>query len=67
MALYPPPLNEQDAAALTAVCQSCHATDQLIQDCKECGLPMDDKEAQNNAQKQYAQTTLRKFFPMLPQ
>ena len=66
MSNYPNPLTDQDAAALTAVCQSCHATDQLIQDCKSCGMPMEDQEAANNAQHELAKSLKQKFFPYTP-
>ena len=63
---YPNPLNEQDGAALTSLCQSCHATDQMIQDYKECGIPCEDQEAANNAQRELAQNLKRKYFPYQP-
>lgn len=63
---YPNPLNEQDAAAQTAVCQSCQGTAQLINDCKECGLPMEDQEAANSAQHEFARRAKQKFFPYTP-
>lgn len=66
MPTYPNPLNEQDCAALTALGQSCHGTAELIQACKDCGLPMDEQEQANNAQRELAAALKRKFFPNHP-
>jgi hypothetical protein len=63
---YPNPLNEQDCAALTALGKSCHATAELIRDCKECGLPVEEQEAANEAQAKLAEALKRKFFPTSP-
>lgn len=63
---YPNPLNEQDHANLQELCKSCHGTAQLIEDCKACGLPMDEQEAANKAQQEAAERMRRKFFPMVP-
>lgn len=63
---YPNPLNEQDAAVLSSVCQSCHATAQMVADYKECGIPCEEQEAANGAQQQLAERMRKKFFPYQP-
>lgn len=63
---YPNPLNEQDAAALTALCQSCHGTEQMIADYKACGIPCEEQEAANQAQKSLAENIKKKYFPYTP-
>ena len=64
MAAYPNPLTEEDYAKLNELCRSCHGTAQLIADCKECGLPVEEQEAANNAQHQLALNLKKKFFPL---
>ncbi len=63
---YPNPLNPDDCAALTAIGQSCHGTDEMIKDYKECGMPCEEQEAANNAQKEVAAKLKQKFFPNNP-
>jgi hypothetical protein len=66
MAAYPNPLNEQDLANLNTLCQSCHGTEQMIQDYKECGIPCEEQEHANAMQKKLAEAIKRKFFPYNP-
>jgi hypothetical protein len=66
MPSYPNPLSAEDCAALTAIGQSCHGTSELIQACKDCGMPVEEQENANNAQIEYAKSLKAKFFPNNP-
>ena len=66
MATNSPYLNDQHCACIDAVLQSIAQTTKLLQDCKECGLPVDDYIAQNEAQRQMAVALKGKFFPQNP-
>jgi hypothetical protein len=63
MAHCPNPLNHQDCAVLKACQASCVETRELVNACKECGIPVEESEAQNNMQLDFATNVLKKFFP----
>lgn len=66
MATNSPFLNEGHCACLDAALASIAQTTQLLQNCKDCSLPVDDYIAQNEAQRQLAQQLKAKFFPANP-
>lgn len=59
----PNPLKPEDCAALNAILQSAHATELLIAKCKDCGIPVEQQEADNAQQRAIAQNIKRHFFP----
>jgi hypothetical protein len=66
MASNSPFLNDQHCACLDAVLQSVAQTGKLLQDCKDCGLNVDDFIAQVDAQRNLATALKAKFFPQNP-
>lgn len=59
-----PELDPKHCATLNTVLQECANTRELIKACKDCGLPVEEGEAQNNQQIQYATAIKAKFFPL---
>jgi hypothetical protein len=66
MATNNPLLNDQHCACLDNVLASVQQTGQLLAECKNCGLPVDDYIAQNEAQRQLATRLKASFFPANP-
>jgi hypothetical protein len=59
-------LTDQHCACLDAALQSIAQTRQILANCKDCGLPVDDYVAQNDAQGQLVSALKAKFFPANP-
>lgn len=56
-------LSDQHCACIDAALASIAQTTKLLQDCKSCGIPVDDYIAQNEAQRQLATQIKARFFP----
>lgn len=63
---YRNPLNDTHCACLDNVLQSIAQTAETIRRCKDCGLPVEQAEAENNRQRDIAEAIKRKFFPERP-
>lgn len=57
------PLTGEHCSILDRVLLSTAETADLIRRCKECGLPVDDAEQQNTAQREIARRIKASFFP----
>lgn len=57
------PLNAEHDQHLANVVSSANDTARILQDCADCGLPLDELAAQNNSDMQVAKALRAKFFP----
>lgn len=60
------PLSQEQCDCLSKVIQSASNTEQFLEACKRCGLPVDDLIADNNRQRDMAQKIKKEFFPNAP-
>jgi hypothetical protein len=57
------PLTPEHDQHLANVISSANGTNQILQDCADCGLPLDELQAQNNSDLNIAKALRAKFFP----
>jgi hypothetical protein len=60
------PLTQEHCDCLTKAIQSTSNTQQFLDACKRCGLPVDDLIADNQRQRDMAEKLKREFFPNAP-
>lgn len=60
------PLKPEDCTTLNGVLQHCFNTADLIEKCKNCGLPVEEMEAINNSHIEMAKNLKAQFFPNNP-
>lgn len=63
---YKSPLSESHCNALDEALKSIMQTAETIRRCKACGLPVEQAEAENERQRQLAESLKRQFFPERP-
>jgi hypothetical protein len=59
-------LNDQHCACIDAVLAQNAQVAKLIQDCRDCGLPVEDALADNTKMRDMAVAIKAKFFPQNP-